>query len=500
MGWQDAPLVGGDQQQGGWQSAPLVNQPTPSSSAPAPASPQGQDIGQLPIWQKPANVGWGEFELAHLKSALPYFGTATKAGDPTAQAAALGSGFTAGATNLIPGAKEAAASLDPEERMALEGVGYAVGPGKVFGALRAGAAGLEGLTGIGARALTSLPAEGAIASGAGTAFQGGSASDIAKAAALGGAAGGVTAAVPGVLSRIPMTRRPTIPDVGLPQSSAGPATGMYAAKTAAYQPLDSIAFDNHSPYLNQAQAIIRASRDPNGLGVDLGIPKDVNDLVAKLQQNPVVSGRNLQEASRDLRNTGDWTGHRFADAIDNVMANAQPIPGTGAVGDAAAAQAAGDLIHGRIQGLERLAADTPSGAPGPTPSAVQKTRQFYDPGSPEYQALTDLQSAMKPSFNWWHLRHAVGPLLGAGVGAVESQIDPEAHRNPWLNAASRAAEGSILFSAMPALARARPGAALNRANYAIATGQMAPPRNPYAQPIGETLRSLLFGQGASGAY
>ena len=123
---------------------------------------------------------------------------------------------------------------------------------------------------------------------------------------------------------------------------------MYAQKVAAYTPLDATAFDNHGQALNQAQAAIRAVRDPNGLGVDLGIPKDVNDVVANLTQNPVVSGRNLQQASSALRATGDWTGHRFADAIDSHLDTAPPMPGYGQVGEAGAAKNAGDLINGRI--------------------------------------------------------------------------------------------------------------------------------------------------------
>jgi hypothetical protein len=276
---------------------------------------------------------------------------------------------------------------------------------------------------------------------------------------------------------------------------------MYAQKTAAYAPLDALVYDTHGDAINQAQNIIRATRDPHGLGVDLGIPQDVNDIVAPLQQSPVVSGRNLQEASRDLRATGDWTGHRFADQFDNVLKNDDPLKG-GDAGEGWDAKQAGDNLYGRINDLERLAKESPSGAPGPTPSAVQQTKDRYAPDprqtpGPEYQSLTALQKAMQPNFNFWTARHIAAPLVGAALGGAEGYFNPAEGQNHWLTAATQAAEGAAIFGGGHALARARPGSALNATNYTIGTGQpYIPPSN--AGPLGDRLRAIIFGNMAAG--
>jgi hypothetical protein len=476
--------------------------PTPSpltTSAPiSPSAPgavgQGQDLGTTALWNKPANASWGDYMLAHLAGAVkPLSGVA----DPRQnvnEALAFGSGLTGGAQNLIPDVKtrtaQAFQELDPQTAFALSGAGYLAGPGKLGIASKVGEAVAPTIGGWAAPAVGGA-AEGALSSGAGTAFQGGSAADITRNALFGGGAGLVAG---GVLGR-PGAPDVTPPEVGRPQSSAGPATGMYAQKVAAYSPLDSIAFDNHGQALNQAQAAVRAVRDPNGLGVDLGIPKDVNDIVTNLGRNPLVSGRNLQQASSDLRATGDWTGHRFADAIDTHLDTAPPIPGYGQIGEAGAAKNAGDLINGRINDLERLAKESPSGAPGPTPAAVQATKEWHDPGAPQYDALSALQQSMQPSFNWWHARHIAGPLLGAGLGAAEGFFNPAEKQNPYLTAATQGLEGAALFSGLPALARARPGNALNTARYVIGTGQPAPAGTP--GPLGDALLKAILGQGAA---
>ena len=99
---------------------------------------------------------------------------------------------------------------------------------------------------------------------------------------------------------------------------------------------------------------------------------------------------------------------------------------------------------------------------------------------------------MKSGFNPWHLRHAIGPVIGGGMGAVEDYLNPEDHHNPWLNIGSRAGEGMLLFSGLPWLAQARPQSALTGARYAIGTGQpYIPPSN--AGPIGDRLRAIMFG-------
>ena len=203
---------------------------------------------------------------------------------------------------------------------------------------------------------------------------------------------------------------------------------MYAAKEAGYAPLDNLYFDTHGDAINRAQAAIRQVRDPQGKGVPLSIPSDVNSILTDTNglANPEVTGRTIQQASRDLRATGDWTGHRYADALDNTLRYDTPSDG-GQAGEAWDAKQAGDLWYQRINDLERLGDQ-------PTMADVTKTQGFYsDPQSPEAQSLARLKSAMQSSFNPWHLRHVVGPVIGGGMGAVEDYLNPEDHHNPWLN-------------------------------------------------------------------
>jgi hypothetical protein len=385
-----------------------------------------------------------------------------------------------------------------------ETIGYAAGPGKILGPLARGAVGVAAPAvaapgaSLAARVAGSVGAgalEGGAAGGAGAAGHGGDAGDIAQGALVGTVGGAASGAVGG------LGPKPKTPEVGQPQSSTGAATGMYAQKVAAYAPLDNIVFNNQGSALNQAQAGIRAVRDPNGLGVDLGIPKDVNDIVASLSNNPIVSGRNLQQASRDLRDTGDWTAHRFADAIDNHLDTAQPmsingVP-TGQIGEAGAAKDAGDLIYSRIEGLERLAKETPSGAPGPTPSAVQKTKSFYDPSDPEYQTLDALQQAMQPKFSFYGARHIAGPLIGAGLLGAEGYFNPAERQNPYVTAGREALEGALLFKGLKGAAQANPTAALNAARYTIATGQ---PMSTATGRVNDALSNLLFGRSAANQW
>ena len=383
----------------------------------------------------------------------------------------------------------------------VQGIGYVAGPGKILGPLARGTVGALApavtapAASLAARVAGSAAAgglEGAAAGGVGALGHGGGASDVVQGAGVGALTGMAAGGLFGGSGP-----RPRAPDVGLPQSSTGPATGMYAQKTTAYSPLDSSLFNDHGNAINQGQAMVRAVRDPYGQGVDLGIPADVNDILGKLQNNPIVSGRNSQEASSALRDNGDWTAHRFADALDNHLNTAQPMSingaPTGQVGEAGAAKRAGDLWYQRIQDLNRLSQELSTGTPGPTPSAIQTTKGFYDQGSPQYDALTALQGAARPGFNWSHLRHAVAPLAFEGAALGEHYLDPD-DQYPWLRAGLHGLAAGSMFTALPAIAAARPGPAINAARYAIGTGQ---PISTATGRVGDSLLKLLLGRAAA---
>ena len=162
-------------------------------------------------------------------------------------------------------------------------------------------------------------------------------------------------------------------------------------------------------------------------GVNLGISAETKKIINDLNSAPTLTGRNIQQASRDLRsldNGANPNAHVLADQLDKTLATANPLPGSqyqGApaqVGHAADAKAAGDQIWGRIQGLNKL--EPTAGNSMPSGASVADAQSFYSKptrmqqvfggGSPEYQALSDLQKTQSPLFNLYHARHAVAPV------------------------------------------------------------------------------------------
>jgi hypothetical protein len=459
---------------------PTTPAPAPvAASAAAPATPPPAapvDIGTQrdPNWQPSGNALLDFFTRPVAKTEDPFL-AAKDYGLSAYDAATFGYGVPSAFKDAVTQAHQNLGLMD----YAAQGLGYAAGPGKILGPLARGAAGAAGLSGLGG-SIAAGGLEGAGAGGLGAAGHGGDAADIAKSAAQSGAGGALFGVTGG------MGPKPKAPEVGYPQSSTAPATGMYAQKTKEYSPLDSIYFDNPTTQnaINQAQAAVRAVRDPQGLGADLGIPKSLNERLMDLQSNPVVTGRNLQEASADLRENGGWTGHRFADALDNVLNTAQPLQG-GQPGEAGAAKLAGDLWTGRIKDLERLGTD-----PGElTNKAIEKTQGFYPQESPQGQALTALAKANEPAFNWFRARHLVAPLAFEGAAQADQALDPE-RTAPWVSGILHGAAGAALFEGLPRVAAPRPGAALNAARYAIGTGQ---PMTTATGRVGDYLANLLYG-------
>ena len=411
---------------------------------------------------------------------------------------ALTMGYGSQALGAQDAVKEANANLGILAPL-VQGGGYVAGPGKVLGPLARGAVGLTGLgteagAGLAARLGASAAGGGLEGGAAGGLGAGGHGGDVAQGALTGGLEG---AAIGGLFGG--SGPAPKAPEVG----EANPITpgSLYAKKTAAYAPLDSTYFDSptYNAALTQGHSVIRNLRDPQGQGANLGIPKDVSDIVNNLSQEPVVTGRVIQEASRDLRATGDWTGHRYADALDKALNTAQPMSvngqPTGQIGAAGAAQKAGDDLWGRIKDLNRLSQEGPTGAPGPTPGAIQATKSNWAQGTPEYDALTALQGAVKPGFNWSHLRHAVAPLAFEGAALGEHYMDPD-DQYPWLRAGLHGLAAGSMFTALPAIAAARPGPAINAARYTLGTGQ--PMTTPTGR-LGNSLLQLMLGRAAGGS-
>jgi hypothetical protein len=412
---------------------------------------------------------------------------------------------------LGPGAQEAINQAHQNLGLmdyAAQAIGYGAGPGQILGRGAVGAVGklapsvMDAAAPLAARIGGSMAAGGLEGAGAGALGTYGhnqgwtDTSNVGTGALLGALYGAAGGAVGG------SGPAPKAPEVGAP-GKGGPPTGMYAQKEAAYQPLNSIYFDTaHQQPLQGVWNALKTERNPMGQpNIDLGVPQDAVNIVRDLSQKTVVTGRNLQKASMDLRDVGGPEANRFADALDGTLQNAQPMPGSIAngapaqVGQAGAAQKAGNLWHGRIKDLEALGTD-PTAIPAGAVKQVQSFPQNAPgAGTPQSQALATLAKAQKPSFNWWTARHIAAPVAGAAAGGLEGYFNAAEGQSPLTNAAIHAGEDALLFGGMHAAAAPRPASSLNAARYAIATGK---PISDWRQPVGNALVDLMVGHAASG--
>ena len=518
-----APKSGG----GGWrdQSTPLAQPaaPAPAAAAGAAAAPSSDDLGTTAIWNKPANVGWGDYMLAHLAKALP----SSNPFDPHVnanEAVLLGSGLSGGLSGFIPGMRERTAQAEQEtplgNRIAIQGAGYMLGPGKLGIASKLGEA-LGGgyLAGIGGAA-----GEGALASGAGTAGAGGSASDVAQAAGIGALGGGAGGALGGVVGR-----GGTLP----PAQTADDL--MTQAKTV-YKPLNDVLYDATKevhPALDPTDAQ-NALRDWSGYKWNDATKTkgEINTLLNK----PQLSANDLQQSQSYLKGiAGDgrsdpndalYAAH-YAGKLQNVLDNATPQTGvpqnwsnpTNAPSFASATKAAGDELYAKAQDVGRLndwiaKAAVPQGPDvGSQASSYLRTGQgqtFAPPGSAAYDALSTLAktsagpdlSAAPSAFDFRHLAH---PLVGAAVGGAlgvgtQHDLDP-AHiaENMILGGALGYGAHKGIPLIQGRLQQAAQGRAIDAARVALGTGSQQSPVLPIA-PFRDAIRSLIFGQGAGGRF
>ena len=478
----------------------LTNQDLDTSSPEALALAKKRDPNQK-VWKPTGNAAY-DFMMYPRAKTEGVGAAAMDTGLSAQDAATFGYGTKLmGAQKNVAQANQNLGVLAP----LVQGAAYVAGPGKILGPLARGGAALTGLGGEGAGLLSRTGAsmiaggtEGAAAGGLGAA---GHDQNVAEGMLTGGVTGTVGGAFGG------SGPAPKAPKTGVPGGSSSAPTGMYADARQAYSPLDSIYFDKSAGVkaANAGANIIRANRNPANMpGVNLGISAEAKKIINDLNSAPTLTGRNIQQASRDLRsldNGANPNAHVLADQLDKTLATAQPLPasqyqgGPAQVGNAAEAKAAGDKIWGRIQGLDKL--DPTSGNSMPSAASVADAKSYYKPGSPEYQALSDLEKTQSPLFNLYHARHVIAPLAFGGASAVEHAYDPN-NEHPLLREALHAGTAGALFSGLPGVAQWAQGrpAALNNARYAVGTGQSIQPGT--TGRVGDALTRLYFGQQASG--
>jgi len=467
-------------------------EPPPSGGLFDTSSPGAQALAaeRDPNWKPTGNPVLDFMSYPRAKTESP-LSAAADAGLSTADAATFGYlAKSIGAQKQVEQANRNLGVIAP----LTQGIGYAAGPGKILGPLARGATSvIPGVTEAAAPLLTRVGASavsgGLEGTAAGAAGASGHDGDIGQGALWGGGTGALFG---GLFGGSGPARK--APEVGDPGNGVKPPTGMYASKSQAYSPLDGIYFDRGQAVraANQGAQVIRNARDPANLGANVGISPEAKTIVNRLTNAPVVTGRNLQEASRDLRNLGDVNSHRLADQFDQVLKGGTPIRG-GATGDAWAAKTEGDLWHQRITDLNRLSEEGPQGQPAPTKSAIQQTKEWYEPGTPQRDALDNLQAAQKPGFNWSHVRHIATPLAFEGAAQADAALDPD-NKAPWIRPLLHSAAAASMFHVLPALAAPKSASQLNSARFAIGTGQ---PISDIGNRVGDVLMRLQLGQAAA---
>jgi hypothetical protein len=536
MGWQDAPVVGGQSsdQSGGkqpaWMNAPLVTPPSPNPAAPAAASQQ--DLGTTALWNKPADTSWNDYLMAHL--AKPFQGADQAAQDysRTAVDAAtfgLGDRFQSYLTGN-PLDKERAATAASSGRLGamapiVQGAMYAMGPGEVGAASKIGEAAAPWLGG-GKVAQWTGGVLGSAAEGAGAGAAGAAGHDesIGQGALVGGALGAAGGVPGGVVGR------------GGALAPATSAADLKAQAQQAYAPLSNVIYDATKevhPALDVTDAQ-NALRDWSGY--KWGDASKTSGEIKTLLDKPQLSANDLQQSQSYLKgiarnpnsdpNDALYASH-YVGKLQDVLENGVPqtgVPAGAGPGYAAQVKAVGDALHGKAQDVERLndwiAKGAVAGGPdvGGQASAYLRSKPgqtFAPPGTPAYDAINTLAKTnagpdLSAAPGAWDIRHGVHPLVSAlAAGAITGaggQI-ASGHYDP----ASLAAEAAIGAATGYGLHKGVPWAqktfvqgpaqqrAIAAARSALSTGLPQAPVLPPA-PLRDVIRNLIYGQGAGGAY
>ena len=489
-----------------------------------PSAGGPQDLGTTALWNKPANVGWGDYMLAHL--AKPFQGANQAAQDysrTAVDAATFGLGdrlqsYLTG-NPLEKERAETAAASGRLGAMApiVSGAMYAVGPGELgLGARVAERLGGGWLAGVG----------GAAAEGAGTGALGAAGHDesIGQGALVGGALGGAGGLLGGVSGRGGALTAPISSD------------DLKAAAQAEYAPLSQVLFDAKGEVHPQLDAAKNAIDQIDRTGQQWKLAKSTRAEFNNLQNAVQLSAEDIQKAQARLGkissspNASDqdkWMAPQISDALENVMQTGLPQTGVPAgvqpSGYAAAVRDRGDVLAGRAKDVGRVETwqDNAKVAGGPDVSSQARRyllsdegQRFAPPGSPQFSAYNELAKApggpdvgAAPSI--WDVRHVARPVLdpmigaafGAGAGAFGGHEDPATIAE---GALTGAALGYGLHKGVPwaqskFFQQPTQQRALASALSTLSSGNYQAPVQP-TTPLRDALRRVIYGQGARGAY
>jgi hypothetical protein len=409
---------------------------------------------------------------------------------------------------------------------AASGLGYALGPGKVFGALKGTAAGLKALEAMSkaapdAAALAAkyapsaakyVPAnllpnmaasgvEGAASSALGTEGHMGSAADTAKAALTGGAVGTLAGGIGG--GGLPSGRAPNA-GLSAGELAAGEKQAWKDAGTVNYSPKDVYRAANDAIYDTHVNQPPRAVYDGQNALLAL------HNLKAEARQGPVSAERLKDYLDKlNVKNTNDQVptaGLTGQAKINSLLSSGS---GAGAEKVAAARQASSRAFAGNT--MDEWAREAK--LPGSQGSALYPSRaraellnkdQFYGPA--ETKALGNLAATgPDPSHGYGFInpsviRHyALAPAAGAvigGVGGALSNAGSDEQRLPWwAEAAAGAGVGAGLRQLHGGTLNQKRNRVFDNTRYTVTTG-----KTPASSPLQDMIRAGLFSRGATGQY
>jgi hypothetical protein len=315
-----------------------------------------------------------------------------------------------------------------------------------------------------------------------------------------------------------------------------------ARATQEYAPLDEMVFHGPSQVKPALDAVTNTMT-----GAEKDLAKSTMAKVEKLGDQTLATGADVQKYQKvfgKLEESGSDVDREFApqfkSALQEVL-NLEPygrnltprqgmslmlpgqLGGTGfAAGDAAAVKAAGDVFHGRAEGVARLndMIDKSKVAGGPDVSTQVSSwlrspegQRFAPPPAPgarpnDYTAYNTVAgtsagppvSGAPSAYDLRHLLYPIVPAIGAGMFGVAEGHDPSAIGGEMATAALL---GYGVHKGVPWVQRQIQGPTQQRAIDALrstlSTGNYQKPVLPDAN-WRDALRSIIFSQAAAGRY
>jgi hypothetical protein len=483
----------------GGEGAPAQAPTAPGTSAAAPSAPGAVGQGQQSPPATPGVASWlpGSQMLHNLSQTFDDAFTMGGADLATAKGGSalhsiLGLPDVPSVDDLRAQTNAARAALPMPVRVATEGAGYAMGPGKLLGAAAPG--GVLGAIG-----------EGTAAGALGAAGHG---ENIVPGALTGGAfglgGGLLSKAAGGIASKLGMG-----PDVN---AAAGDITSsLKDTRDAAYDKMKGVFYKPSDllDTLDQTKADIYAS-DPGGdlVGAAPRSMAALNSLYTRTADTAVNPTQTAHGILTTLDKLGDIQrspggpendiAPMIKDRLNNFLQTANPVNPDLGPGDASNMLAAAKTAHqqyANARDLQQAAQSLRGFGQSPTGWAQSTAEAFHpDPNSPAYKALSNIANSggAPGGQSGYTVTHGVvHPLIeGLALATLPPGIAPAAAAmatfmgaKPLLNkamgAGSTASQLNSIYKAYPTL-----------------TGQQFKP--PSGPDPGAALRALILGRAASG--